>query len=100
MCTLNVRGVQSSANRLKKFDILMQTNFDVLCLQELRLSTNADVDGVRNLWSKDTSLISIGEDTADGVGIFFKSHVNIIRKRDIVPGRLLVVFSLVGKLEL
>lgn len=37
-------------------------------------------------------MISIGESRAESVGIFFKSHdVEIYRRRDLIPGRLLML---------
>uniref|UniRef100_A0A672Y4V7 Endonuclease/exonuclease/phosphatase domain-containing protein n=1 Tax=Sphaeramia orbicularis TaxID=375764 RepID=A0A672Y4V7_9TELE len=44
------------------------------------------------MWTKGKCIISIGEDKADGVGIFFRTHdIVIIRRRDIIPGRLLMI---------
>uniref|UniRef100_A0A3P9DFD0 Histone H4 n=1 Tax=Maylandia zebra TaxID=106582 RepID=A0A3P9DFD0_9CICH len=51
-----------------------------------------DIEELIKLWGPSHSVVSIGEDSADGVGFFFKNtHVNIIKKRDIIPGRLLLV---------
>ena len=87
-----MRGIQSKHNRESKLNYLLGTNFDVLCIQELRLKNANDVDDVINLWSKGSAVISIGQDLADGVGILFKNKdVCIIKRRDIIPGRLLLV---------
>uniref|UniRef100_A0A668TGV0 exodeoxyribonuclease III n=1 Tax=Oreochromis aureus TaxID=47969 RepID=A0A668TGV0_OREAU len=90
--TWNVRGLQSERLRKKKVLFLQKLDYDILCLQELRLKTNEDIGELNKLWGPSHSVISIGEDSADGVGFFFKNtHVNIIKKRDIIPGQLLLV---------
>ena len=92
IATWSVRGIQSLSLRQMKIDLLLNTNFDMIFTQELRLKTCEDIHDVSNLWTKGQAVISIGEDSADGVGIFFASqHVTIIRKRELVPGRLLMV---------
>lgn len=55
----------------------------------LRLSTKEDVAKVSALWTKVASIISIGTEKADGVGIFFKSHIEVIKYRE--PGRILLI---------
>uniref|UniRef100_A0A3P9B483 exodeoxyribonuclease III n=1 Tax=Maylandia zebra TaxID=106582 RepID=A0A3P9B483_9CICH len=90
--TWNVRGLQSERLRKKKVLFLQKLDYDILCLQELRLKTKEDIEELIKLWGPSHSVVSIGEDSADGVGFFFKNtHVNIIKKRDIIPGRLLLV---------
>lgn len=92
VATLNVRGINSNVFRQQKIDYLLNTNSDILCTQELRLTTDEDVKNVCDMWYKGKSVISIGENSADGVGIFFNTQeVNIIRRRDIIPGRLLMI---------
>uniref|UniRef100_A0A3P9D1I3 exodeoxyribonuclease III n=1 Tax=Maylandia zebra TaxID=106582 RepID=A0A3P9D1I3_9CICH len=75
-----------------KVDFLKRLDYDILCLQEMRLKTHVDVCELNKMWNTAHSIISIGEDSSDGVGIFFKKDtVNIIKRRDIIPGRLLLV---------
>ena len=51
----------------------------------------SNVDDVCKRWHEGKSIISIGENRDDGVGIFFKEkYITIIRRRDIIPGRLLM----------
>ena len=78
-------------NRQSKMNSLHNTRYDIICAQELRLSAHTDVVDVANMWVKGTSIISIGIDRADGVGIFFKSKVEIIKAREVIPGRILLV---------
>ena len=78
-------------NRQSKMNILHNTRYDIICAQELRLTAHNDVVEVAEMWEKGTSVISIGIDKADGVGIFFKSKVEIIKAREIIPGRVLLV---------
>ncbi len=53
------------------------------------------------LWKNGRSEISIGENKADGVGIFFKNHdVDIIRRRDIIPDSYWTVFIKVKNIAL
>uniref|UniRef100_A0A668RM93 exodeoxyribonuclease III n=1 Tax=Oreochromis aureus TaxID=47969 RepID=A0A668RM93_OREAU len=90
--TWNVRGLQSERLRRKKVLFLQKLDYDIMCLQELRLKTNEGTGELIKLWGPSHSVISIGEDSADGVGFFFKNtHVNIIKTRDIIPGWLLLV---------
>uniref|UniRef100_A0A668RZ55 exodeoxyribonuclease III n=1 Tax=Oreochromis aureus TaxID=47969 RepID=A0A668RZ55_OREAU len=90
--TFNVRGLQSDKSRKRKVDFLKRLDYDILCLQEMRLKTHADICELTKMWNTGHSIISIGEDSSDGVGIFFKKDtVNIIKRRDIIPGRLLLV---------
>lgn len=80
--TFNVRGLQSEKSRKRKVDFLKRLDYDILCLQEMRLKTHADIDELNKMWNTGHSIISIGEDSSDGVGFFFKNtHVNIIKKR-------------------
>ena len=70
---------------------LHNTSYDIICAQELRLTSQADVEDVRARWEKGTSIVSRGCDKADGVAIFFKSNAEIIKTREIIPGRILLV---------
>ena len=87
----NLRGIQSLENRRTKLSALHNTRYDIICTQELRLTAQSDVVDVVNFWKKGTSIVSIGFDKADGVGIFFKGKAEIIRSREIIPGRILLV---------
>lgn len=90
--TSNVRGIQLLKNRKDKLNKLAALSADILFLQELRINELDEVKKVKEFWKIGTAIISIGIDKADGVGIFFNTNdVNIIKKRDIIPGRLLVV---------
>jgi exonuclease III len=89
--TCNVRGIQSIKNRETKMSALHNTSYDIICAQELRLTSQADVEDVRARWEKGTSIVSRGCDKADGVAIFFKSNAEIIKTREIIPGRILLV---------
>lgn len=92
IATWNIRGIKSLSLRQAKIEMLLNTTFDIIFIQEMRLNTIDDVEDVYKLWSKGKSVISIGEDTADGVGILFKNQqVEIVRTREIVPGRLLMI---------
>ena len=73
-------GIQSTENRQSQMNTLHNTRYDTVCAQELRLSEHTDVVDVANMWEKGTYVISIGLDRADGVGIFFKSKVEIIKR--------------------
>lgn len=75
VATCNVRGIQSSGNRLKKLSILMQQKFDILCLQETRLTSYTDIENVKKTWGESLSLFSIGEDRADGIAILFYTYI-------------------------
>lgn len=58
----------------------------------MTLKARADICELTKMWNTGHSIISIGEDSSDGVGIFFKKDtVNITRRRDIIPGQLLFV---------
>ena len=89
--TCNVRGIQSIKNRETKMSALHNTSYDIICAQELRLTSQADFEDVRARWEKGTSIVSRGCDKADGVAIFFKSNAEIIKTREIIPGRILLV---------
>ena len=67
VATLNVRGIKSNAFRQQKVNYLLKTNFDVLCAQELRLTTDDDIKDVCDMWIKGKCIISIGENNADGI---------------------------------
>ena len=71
LITCNLRGVQSIKNREAKISALHNTNYDIICAQELRLTSQADVEDVRARWEKGTSIVSRGCDRADGVAIYF-----------------------------
>lgn len=71
LTSCNVRGIQSAKNRNEKMNILLQIKTDILCLQEMRLKSISDVNDVKDMWTKGTSVISVGDDNADGVGIIF-----------------------------
>ena len=64
---------------------LYKTRYDIICAQELRLTAQNDITDVMAMWDKGTSIISVGFDKADGVGIFFKGKAEIIKKREIIP---------------
>lgn len=90
--TSNVRGITQIKNRAEKLNKLAALNPDILFVQELRLNHVDQIKEVEEFWKLGTVIISIGTDTADGVGIFFNSKdIEIIKRRDIIPGRLLVV---------
>lgn len=73
----------------KDHNVLLNTTYNILCIQQLILRTKEDVAKVSALWTKATSIISIGTDKADGVGIFFKSHIEVIKYRE--PGRIFLI---------
>lgn len=79
---------------------LLNTRYDIICAQELRLTTGEDIARVTEMWTKGTSVISIGTDMADGVGIFFKDKAEIIRSREIIPGRILMVDCFYANMKL
>lgn len=83
---------RTEKSRGTKADFLKLLHYDILCLQEMRLKIHADINELNKVWNPGHSIISIGEDSSDGVGIFFKKDtVNIIKRRDIIPGQLLLV---------
>lgn len=97
----NLRGIQSKKNREEKIKYLLGTSFDILCIQELRLKSEVDGNDVIRLWEKGLAIISIGNDLADGVGILFKSKdVQIHKRRDIIPGRLLMVDCVINGIKI
>lgn len=50
IATWNAQGIQSDIFRHQKINYLL--NADFICVQELRLNTNDDVNDVENLWNK------------------------------------------------
>lgn len=89
--SINVRGIKSEKFRYEKVNSLKQVKSDIICAQELRLTTQSDLENVRDLWTEGTSALSIGEDRADGVGVFFRGTAEIIKCREIIPGRILMI---------
>lgn len=85
----NLRGIKSKKNRKEKMEILKKAKCHIICSQELRLTTTDDIKEVQNMWTEGKSYISIGDSKAGGVGIVFKEEVNIIKAREIFPGRSL-----------
>uniref|UniRef100_A0A3B1IQG1 Histone H4 n=1 Tax=Astyanax mexicanus TaxID=7994 RepID=A0A3B1IQG1_ASTMX len=69
VASYNIRGIQSALNRLKKINILLRENLDILCIQETRLSTLNDITNVQKLWIK-------GEETRGVLKVFLE---NVIR---------------------
>lgn len=63
---------------------LLDKKCEIICAQELRLKTNEDINEVKTLWN-------VGQDSADGVGVFFKKNVEILKVREIIPGRILMI---------
>uniref|UniRef100_A0A3B1KE89 exodeoxyribonuclease III n=1 Tax=Astyanax mexicanus TaxID=7994 RepID=A0A3B1KE89_ASTMX len=90
--TSNVRGIKLIKNRVDKLNKLAALNPDILFIQELRLNHIEQIKEAQQLWKIGKSVISIGSDLADGVGILFNTYnLEIIKRRDIIPGRLLVL---------
>lgn len=98
--TISVRGIQSRKNRRKKISTLLEKNCDVVCAQELRLKCETDIKEVNKLWTAGEAVISIDDNRADGVGIFFKQDIDILIIREIIPGRILLVDGRIGSKKL
>ena len=98
IATINLRGIQQASTRQDKLNVLKNVRADIIFTQELRLKTLNDVNRVKECWSHGWSEFSIGGDSADGVGILFNSkNITIQRKRELIPGRLLVLDCILRK---
>ena len=98
IATINVRGIQQASTRQEKMNVLKNIRADIIFTQELRLKSMDDINNVKACWSHGWSEFSIGGDSADGVGILFNTkNITIQRKRELIPGRLLVLDCILRK---
>ena len=96
--TINLRGISTLRSRQEKLEVLKSIKSDILFVQELWLRTNDDVNNVKSMWMNGHSEFSIGSDKCDGVGILFNTKdVIITKKRELIPGRLLVLDCILKK---
>ena len=96
IASINVRSILSHDKRRDKLAVIKNSKADIIFAQELWLQTVDDIENVKRLWSNGHSELSIGPAKADGVAIFFNvADVVIIKRREPVPGRMLVLECLI-----
>uniref|UniRef100_A0A803JP76 Reverse transcriptase domain-containing protein n=1 Tax=Xenopus tropicalis TaxID=8364 RepID=A0A803JP76_XENTR len=80
-CTINVCSIKNHKTRAEVYDFLGKSNFDVLFLQETRLTDGTEIFNAKREWQFGPSFWSIAEESAGGVGILFKGHFDLKIKR-------------------
>ena len=67
----------------------ISVSVEVLDLIRTSVTTQEDIAEVIAIWTKAISIIFIGCDKADGIGVF-KNEAEMIKSREIFPGRILL----------
>ncbi|MEE6517840.1 hypothetical protein FKM82_028346 [Ascaphus truei] len=89
--SLNVNSIKTRKRRSLAYSAFKDLDFDILFLQETRLSSLREISAVSAEWTSGASFWSYGPDLCDGVGFLFKGYDFQCEKGiDLSPGRCLI----------
>ncbi|MEE6526508.1 hypothetical protein FKM82_027194 [Ascaphus truei] len=88
----NVNSIKTRKRRSLAYNAFKDLDFDILFLQETRLSSLREISSVSAEWTSGASFWSYGPDMGDGVGFLFKGYDFQCEKViDLSPGRCLIL---------